>query len=614
MAERLQESIHLASGNAITNNANIEEIFKCFICLGKVVDAKLCPSCSKPCCNHCITRWLTEQRPQCPHCRAPLRLQNLVNGRIVSELSQALESLQISKPEPIEKCSTHSLSLNYYCMTCFKAICSDCAMFGAEHKGHEFQHLSTIHEKHVKSIKHKSSALRKRIAELGSILREIDINIEKVKKSKEEKSKELISTAEKMQERLEAQVKNKLQILHEQKEAISEEIDNLENMHIDINKQLSQDGKSKLIAKTPELIKMLKELNQKPLSRYNKVAVSTDIQSEITPSYDSGTFEIKNYSTLRATTEVIYSDTLQTGGITWRLKVYPNGNGVARDSYLSVFLEMMKGLQNSSKYEYRVEMVNHLSSNLCVVREFTSEFESGECWGYNRFFKIELLKEEGYLSEEDTISLRYYIRPPTYFQKCRDQKQYIKYLEASRNQLLLQLKEYQEKSEKKESEDVSVFDSNENPLEKIEEETKERPAIEEASKEESYKEESDDSFDKVLQKQIEIQTKIKEDLKSREEEISKEQSANSAHELSTVLQRYMMTPEEVSSSGSDSPREQKWSEGELETHSCSDILSHDPLDSEERDWGRFDSQNNPELLGDSLLRAYEALKNHKWAQ
>ncbi|MFN9905008.1 MAG: hypothetical protein ACK56F_02635 [bacterium] len=31
-------------------------------------------------------------------------------------------------------------------------------------------------------------------------------------------------------------------------------------------------------------------------------------------------------------------------GLTWRLKVYPNGNGIARGNYISVFLEMVKGL------------------------------------------------------------------------------------------------------------------------------------------------------------------------------------------------------------------------------------------------------------------------------
>ena len=34
----------------------------------------------------------------------------------------------------------------------------------------------------------------------------------------------------------------------------------------------------------------------------------------------------------------------------WRLKVYPNGNGVAAGEYLSVFLEMVRGPEDSSKY------------------------------------------------------------------------------------------------------------------------------------------------------------------------------------------------------------------------------------------------------------------------
>ena len=39
-----------------------DEIFKCFICFGKIQDAVLCPKCSKFCCKDCMTRWLTEQR------------------------------------------------------------------------------------------------------------------------------------------------------------------------------------------------------------------------------------------------------------------------------------------------------------------------------------------------------------------------------------------------------------------------------------------------------------------------------------------------------------------------------------------------------------------------
>lgn len=43
-----------------------------------------------------------------------------------------------------------------------------------------------------------------------------------------------------------------------------------------------------------------------------------------------------------------------------------------------------------------------------IVREFASDFEIGECWGYNRFFRLDLLASEGYLSTElDTLILRF---------------------------------------------------------------------------------------------------------------------------------------------------------------------------------------------------------------
>ena len=46
-------------------------------------------------------------------------------------------------------------------------------------------------------------------------------------------------------------------------------------------------------------------------------------------------------------------------------------------------------------------MINLINQKASVMREFSSEFESGECWGYNRFYKIDLLKKEGYLLEGD---------------------------------------------------------------------------------------------------------------------------------------------------------------------------------------------------------------------
>lgn len=76
-----------AGVNSSGSKNNLEEIFKCFICFGRVKNAQMCPHCSKLCCNNCIKKWLTEQKSQCPHCRAPLRVSQLVNCRFVTEIT-----------------------------------------------------------------------------------------------------------------------------------------------------------------------------------------------------------------------------------------------------------------------------------------------------------------------------------------------------------------------------------------------------------------------------------------------------------------------------------------------------------------------------------------------
>jgi len=66
-------------------------------------------------------------------------------------------------------------------------------------------------------------------------------------------------------------------------------------------------------------------------------------------------------------------------------------------------------LQFLTRYEYRVEMIYKQGQDTSknIVREFASDFEVGECWGYNRFFRLDLLANEGYLNTtNDTLTLR----------------------------------------------------------------------------------------------------------------------------------------------------------------------------------------------------------------
>lgn len=72
-----------------------------------------------------------------------------------------------------------------------------------------------------------------------------------------------------------------------------------------------------------------------------------------------------------------------------------------------------------------------------------------ECWGYNRFFRLDLLSEEGYLNvSKDALELRFQVRASTFFQKCRDQQWYINSLLRSQSQNLSQIRELKDRLER----------------------------------------------------------------------------------------------------------------------------------------------------------------------
>lgn len=223
-------------------------------------------------------------------------------------------------------------------------------------------------------------------------------------------------------------------------------------LSLQVEHELKVSSKSHLISQSEELLRSFNRIYRKPMGAFVTAPVPPEFTSEIVPTYDSSTFMMNNFSRLRQRADPVYSQPLHVNGLSWRLKVYPDGNGVVRGNYLSVFLELSAGLCESSKcvviscfvsvlnpqpfdrsaaalttapptydlnysvvsldlcrYEYRVEMLHQGSrdANKNIVREFASEFEVGECWGYNRFFRLDLLAVEGYLAEAtDSLILR----------------------------------------------------------------------------------------------------------------------------------------------------------------------------------------------------------------
>ena len=71
----------------------------------------------------------------------------------------------------------------------------------------------------------------------------------------------------------------------------------------------------------------IRDLNQAPINRFSPSQIQTEFPSDIVPEYACSEFRLRNFSQLRHSEEPIYSPAFLAHGITWRLKVYPNGNG-----------------------------------------------------------------------------------------------------------------------------------------------------------------------------------------------------------------------------------------------------------------------------------------------
>ena len=345
---------------------SLSDVFRCFICMERLRNAHMCPHCSKLCCYQCIRRWLTETRPQCPHCRAALHLHEVINCRWVEEVTTQLEFLKESGSKggckPVEdvhavdhlctrdKCKLHGAEkLSVYCRTCSQCICHQCALWGGTHTGHTFKPLDEVYDHHVNLIKEEVNLLRRRLMELISLVQEIEHNVEVIRAAKDDRVREIRNAVELMIARLDSQLKQKLLTLMAQKNSLSQETEQIENLLSEIDKYINGKARSELIGKSQELLQLSIDLNRKPLSAFASPQVQPDFTSEIVPQYDSSTFVLNQFSLLQHKADPVYSPPLNVNGLSWRLKVYPDGNGQVRGNYLSVFLELSAGLPETSK-------------------------------------------------------------------------------------------------------------------------------------------------------------------------------------------------------------------------------------------------------------------------
>jgi len=186
-----------------------------------------------------------------------------------------------------EHCTEHDTELNYYCKSCEKPICSDCAMFGDSHKNHEFEKLVNVYNKHLQKIKREKEVQDDKLGELNSLVGNIDKYIEQITSAKEERFKEIDKCVENIHKKLENQMKDKVLDLLTKKERFNEDLCELEECQTEVVNQLEFCSKASLINKSEEIIGYIRNISNQVSSQNSSLdPVSIQFPSEIVPDYE----------------------------------------------------------------------------------------------------------------------------------------------------------------------------------------------------------------------------------------------------------------------------------------------------------------------------------------
>lgn len=434
----------------------IAELLRCYICMEGLTEATICPHCSKLGCYACIKRWVTDSRSDCPHCRMTLTTRDLIRIPSFDDLVKFLETLRAKKPEaksassspngglPREKCSKHKQKLTVYCDSCHTCICHECALWSEEHRGHSFKPLDDLYKQHMDILKRELHKLKERMKDVMVEVQQVEKKMESIKASKSKTKREIYNAVDKVYCRLDDQAKVKLAKLEDSRHYLRSQTVEIAQTSHELERKMNEEGIAQLVDPNGELKQELRQTLQRLHNNCLQIDVLPSVgefTNEVMPEYNSALFKINPFKELKHRGEEIFSKPLKVWGLTWRLKVYPNGHREDVGNYLSVFVELTEGFDRTTTYQYYIEMLFQCSNKFPqknYKREYASDFSDGESWGYKKYYELAKLEENGFL-RENTVILKFSVRAPTYHQKCKDLCSYIDTVENERDALRTQL-------------------------------------------------------------------------------------------------------------------------------------------------------------------------------
>ena len=207
----LNNSININSSKEKAQIINeISDLIKCYICLDKIKNPKMCHFCHRLVCDECIRKWL-DQKNTCGFCRHRITRFDFIDVPFMSNIKLLLDYNKNLEEKKVDlekenkelniklnnnKCNKHNEKILYYCINCNQKLCGKCTAFNNKE--------AKIHEKHKvfeysEIEKSKYNDIINLLENSQEQIKEIDKNIKKCEdiainnKTKLEKEKILLN-------------------------------------------------------------------------------------------------------------------------------------------------------------------------------------------------------------------------------------------------------------------------------------------------------------------------------------------------------------------------------------------------------------------------------------
>ncbi|XP_021704993.1 uncharacterized protein LOC5578644 [Aedes aegypti] len=315
-------------------------------------------------------------------------------------------------------CSLHSLPLIFFCLSCNLCICETCALHDETHAEHTFKKVTTIYETKLEAVKQEFAVVTTYLDETKKVIENVERNIDLIKASKARKLQELSRLLHSEAECIERQINRKLSVLQDQKDSVANEVYRVRSAYKKLEKELNACPKQDLLVRDCEFVKRCSQLIEKPVESFVYQPVAADLECDFIPEFRSEIFTVKDYQAIEPIEECRTSDVLyDVVGFGWRLHAW-------KSDHLSVTLMMTEGV--SGRYEYCIELLHEADPSRSIKLVHIDQFELHRSGPVHDLIQNERLVEEGFLSDRnDSLQIKFSVRPPTIVAKSRYQQEYI---------------------------------------------------------------------------------------------------------------------------------------------------------------------------------------------